>query len=62
MRTALTLAASVVINLTALAAFDSSISESRLPKGNVTITQLPDPALIAAVRADDAVVRKTAKL
>ena len=62
MRTALTLAASVVINLTALAAFDSSISQSQLPKGEVTIIQLPDPALVAEVHADGAVVRTTAHL
>lgn len=43
MRTTLTLAASVVINLVALAVFSWSVSETQLtPSGEVTITQLED--------------------
>jgi len=43
MRTTLTLAASVVINLFALAVFSWSASESQLtPQGVVTITQLEE--------------------
>lgn len=44
MRTALTLAASVVINVTALAALELSLNQAQLPPaGEVTVTQLPDP-------------------
>ena len=43
MRSTLTLAASVVINLVALAALSWSVSEAQLaPRGEVTITQLAE--------------------
>ena len=43
MRTTVSLAASVVINLVALAVLSWSVSESRLsPQGEVTITQLEE--------------------
>jgi hypothetical protein len=43
MRTTVTLAASVVINLVALAVLSWSVSESQLsPQGEVTITQLQE--------------------
>jgi hypothetical protein len=64
MKTALTLAASVVINLTALAAFDWSVNQSQLPpRGEVTITQLADSTeALVDVREDAAVVRTAASL
>lgn len=44
MRTALTLAASVVINLTALVALEWNVTQAQLPPaGEVTITQLLEP-------------------
>lgn len=43
MRSTLTLAASVVINLAALAVFSWEVSETQLtPQGEVTITQLAE--------------------
>jgi len=40
MRTALTLAAAVVINVTALAAWEWSVTEQVTPAGEVTIVEL----------------------
>ena len=63
MKTALTLAASVVINLTALAVFDWSVHQSqRPPRGEVTITQLADSTELVEVREDAAVVRTAANV
>jgi len=50
MRTALTLAAAVVINVTALAAMGWDVSQAqRAPNGEVSITQIEEPTRIAAV-------------
>ena len=63
MRTALTLAASVVINVTALAALELSLDRAQLPPvGQVTVTQLPDPVdeVLLAGAPVDAKVKKAA--
>jgi hypothetical protein len=50
MRTALTLAAAVVINVTALAALGWDVSRAqRAPSGEVSITQIEEPTQVAAV-------------
>ena len=47
MRTALTLAAAVVINATALAAWEWNVTEAVTPAGEVTVTQIEEAAPIA---------------
>lgn len=59
-RTALTLAAAVVINATALAAWEWSVNEQVTPAGEVTITQIEESAPVASLaqaKVDDQVVR-----
>lgn len=55
-KTVLTLATSLAINVTALAAFDWSVGQAQLPPaGEVTVTQLTDAAeatLLAHAQAD----------
>lgn len=59
-KTVLTLAASLAINLAVLAAFERSVDQAQLPPaGEVTVTQLADPAeasLFAQAQADSELV------
>ena len=48
-RTALTLAAAVVINVTALAAWEWNVTEAVTPAGEVTVTQIEEPAAVASL-------------
>ncbi|WP_116810208.1 hypothetical protein [Steroidobacter cummioxidans] len=66
MRTALTLAAAVVINVTALAAMGWDVNQAqRAPGGEVSITQIEEPTQVAAVapaKVDGQVVRTASSL
>jgi hypothetical protein len=64
-RTALTLAAAVVINVTALAAWEWNVTEAVTPAGEVTVTQIEEPAQVASLtqaEADGQVVQTTHSL
>jgi hypothetical protein len=56
MRTLLTLAAAVVINVTAFAALEWNVTQTQLPPpGEVTITQVDEPQFVAFAEAAPAV-------
>lgn len=58
-RTALTLAAAVVINVTALAAWEWNVTEAVTPAGEVTVVQIEESAQVASLaqtQADGQVV------
>lgn len=64
-RTALTLAAAVVINVSALAAWEWNVTEAVTPAGEVTITQIEGPTQVAAVapaKVEGQVVRTASSL
>ena len=64
MRAALTLAAAVVINASALAAWEWNVTEQATPAGEVTITQIEEPApaaSLAQVKVDGQVVRTASR-
>ena len=64
-RTALTLAAAVVINVTALAAWEWNVTEAVTPAGEVTVVQIEEPAQVASLtqaQADGQVVQTTHSL
>jgi hypothetical protein len=70
MRTALTLAAAVVINVTALAAWEWNVTEQVTPAGEVTIVELEGKqiegaapaASLAQAQVDGQVVRTASSL
>lgn len=70
MRTALTLAAAVVINVTALAAWEWNVTEQVTPAGEVTIVELEGKqiegtapaASLARAQVDGQVVRAASSL
>lgn len=53
-RTALTLAAAVVINVTALAAWEWNVTEAVTPEGEVTVVQIEEPAQVASLTQAEA--------
>ena len=53
-RTALTLAAAVVINVTALAAWEWNVTEAVTPAGEATVVQIEDPAQVASLTQAEA--------
>ncbi len=64
-RTLLSLAAAVVINVTALAAWEWNVTEATTPAGEVTITQIEEPtqlASLAQTRVDSQVVQTAHRL
>jgi hypothetical protein len=64
-RTALTLVAAVVINVTALAAWEWNVTEQITPAGEVTVTQIEEPApaaSLAQAKVEDQVVRTASSL
>lgn len=64
-RTALTLAAAVVINVTALAAWEWNVTEAVTPAGEVIVTQIEEPAQVASLaqtRAGGQLVQTTHSL
>jgi len=67
MRTALTLAAAVVINVTALAAWEWNVTEQVTPAGEVSIVQLErnegaTPAAVAQAPVEGQVERSASSL
>lgn len=58
-RTALTLAAAVVINVTALAAWEWNVTEQITPAGEVTIVQIEEPAAAASLAKVEGEVART---
>lgn len=64
-RTALSFAAAVVINVTALAAWEWNVTEATTPAGTVSITQIEEPtqaASLAQAKVDSKVVRTASSL
>jgi hypothetical protein len=59
------LAAAVVINVTALAAWEWNVTEQITPAGEVTVTQIEEPAQVASVaqtKVDGQLVRTASSL
>jgi hypothetical protein len=64
-RTALTLVAAVVINVSALAAWEWNVTEAVTPAGEVTVTQIEEPTQVASLTqtaVDGQVVRTASSL
>ncbi|MFC4310713.1 hypothetical protein ACFPN2_16590 [Steroidobacter flavus] len=64
-RTVLSLVAAVIINASALAAWEWNVNEQVTPAGQVTITQIEEPtpvASLAQTQVDGQVVQTTHRL